>query len=278
MTASGEMDREQGIPPDERRSGHPVSGEPRGQAREREHPERREHLERPGGCVRARVDDPGDALRAERESRPVDGGRVAPRKPGMLVGGIVGKLARRIPIRISTRRRDLPVLPVRPGIRREKERGPEREQLDRRRQHADRRKRRTRAAEQPQGREIEREGARETGEEDPDPAAAVTPAATRVGWRERCSLEPRGGDTASEKQERGRRRDERAPGGADASAQGSSGGGGSVVVGGVTGGTTGGGVADFGFGGATAVVVDGAGVSSGSDSSVSVSVSVDGAT
>ena len=222
MTAAGEVDREEGVPADERRRVDLVASEPGGEQRAGEDAERREHLEDPRRGRGRRAGDERDAFGEERERRPVDGRRVAPVRARLVEGGIVRELARRVHVGIAVVHRcDPAVLPVRPRVRRDEQRAGERDQLDHDGGGEDGAKRRRRPAEQHEPGQVRGEGEDEQREEDRAERAAVRAAA--VGRHERCSLDPRTGD-ASGDERADRTRGEQARAG-----QGSSG---SVVAGG----------------------------------------------
>ena len=208
VAAAGEVDREERIPADERRGVRPVARKPGGEEDAREHGERRHRLEDPGRGRGRRARDQRDGSGDAREQRPVDGGRVAPRRAGVLVGRVVRIVARDVDVGVAVvDGRDPSVLPVGPGIGREEERPGERDDLDRQRDEQDGTQAGRPPAQQREPDEIGGERRDEESEEDDPEPAAVGPAG--IGRDERSALDPRAGDTARDEQRDRSRREER---------------------------------------------------------------------
>ncbi len=203
-----EVDGEEGVPADQGSGAGAVPRKPRGQYRARKDTGRSEHLEDPGRHSRRRPGNERDELREESEARPVHRGRLAPRRPGILVSRIGAELARRVDIGIATvHGRDPPVLPVGPGIGREEQGPAERHNLDRERQEQDGAQPGRLPPQQRQRGEIDRERRDEEGEEDDAELAAS--GATRIRRDERSALDPCAGDTTRDEQSDRSRREER---------------------------------------------------------------------
>src|SRR5690606_10375110 len=100
LAAPRGVDRDDGIPADERGGEARTAGGGCTRRGRGEHAQRGERLEGPGGRVRGRARRSGDRPGEARDRRAVHGGRVAPGRPEVREGGALRERRGRVDVRV----------------------------------------------------------------------------------------------------------------------------------------------------------------------------------
>ncbi len=199
VPAAGEVNGQERVPADERRSEGAAAGEERGEHGQRDHRGGRDPAEGPGCSAVRLARSQGDRLGPECEAWPVDGRRVTPVGAHALVGGILREGLGSRPVRVLVvHGGDPAVRPVRVDVRGEQHGPCERGRLDQHRHHDDRDDGSGASRERSQAGKVDGEGGRRGAEIEPGPAAV---AAAVIG-RERRAPRMRRGDCDGQEDER----------------------------------------------------------------------------
>ena len=135
VAAPGEVDRQEGVPADERGRERGPRGEACRQENEHDHRRRAERAVEPRGGIRRVLDRDRVRLGGQREARPVDRGRVVPARAHERERGIPGELARLVQVRVAVvDGRDPRVVPVGVDVGREQHGRSQGENLNRARE------------------------------------------------------------------------------------------------------------------------------------------------